>query len=89
MDNREKNYKRKFNERGDVVEKKCSICDEWKDIKDFVKDKSNRIDGYSFRCKKCVAKYLRDYRNGEVSERGEYYRVDYNKEYLEKKKKRN
>ena len=63
---------RKYNDKGDVIEKKCRLCGEWKMIEEFVKDKSSKVDGYNRRCKKCVVEYKNRYKNGEISERGEF-----------------
>ena len=79
---------RRYNDKGEVVEKKCSLCDEWKLIEEFVKDKSRKVDGYNSRCKKCVVEYKNRYKNGEISERGEFYKNQYDIEYWDKKKKK-
>lgn len=85
-DGRRKDYKRRYNDKGEVIEKKCNLCDKWKKIEEFVRDSSCKVDGYNFRCKNCVSDYKKRYLNGEISERGSYYRDKYDKEYIERKK---
>lgn len=84
-DGRRKDYKRKYNDKGEVIEKKCSLCESWKKIEEFVRDKSNKVDGYNWRCKKCVVEYKKRYKKGEISERGKYYKKEYDNEYKGKK----
>tara|TARA_B100000768_G_C11205458_1_gene343618 strand:- start:483 stop:863 length:381 start_codon:yes stop_codon:yes gene_type:complete len=47
--------RRKFNDNGDVIEKICSSCKEWKSDKDYYKDKSV-LDGLYNNCKLCFGK---------------------------------
>lgn len=55
---KEKN--RLYNEEGEVVQKKCSNCNEWKPLNGFVKSKVMKIDGHSSKCKECDRQYYLD-----------------------------
>ena len=43
---------RKFDDNGDIVEKKCSVCNEFKSINEFHNNKL-QFDGTYPNCKKC------------------------------------
>jgi len=72
------------------MEKKCSKCQELKDLNEFHKDQS-RSDGYEHWCKKCKKEDRKRYRENnkeKIKEYGKKYILD-NKELLAEKRLEN
>ena len=44
--------RRKFDSEGKLIEKKCSVCKEFKLVRDYYKDKTE-VDGLYNTCKSC------------------------------------
>lgn len=45
---------RKYDLNGNVIEKQCACCKQWKQISDFKKAK-NKVDGHDCYCKECLS----------------------------------
>ncbi len=66
-ENAKNNPKFRKNEDGILIEKRCSICKQWKKIEEFGKNKKS-IDGYECRCKQCsIGNVLSRYYNTKNS----------------------
>ena len=52
---KEKN--RLYNEEGEVVQKMCGKCSEWKPLSQYSKNRTQRRDGHNSHCKECVKIY--------------------------------
>ena len=76
----------KFNE---PSKKKCSKCNEFKDLTEFHKNKSDNT-GFSSNCKSCQKEYCKKWgeENKEYHKKWREENKEYNKKYYEKNKER-
>lgn len=76
--------RRRYNEiykvdgKGNVLEMCCLECEEWKDIKEYGKDKSKK-EGYRYYCNECYNDRMRDWDKDYKKENGEWYSQKYYK----------
>jgi len=78
---KEKN--RLYNEEGEIVQKMCSKCSEWKPLSEYYKHKSNKIDGHNHKCKECLKLYYIE----NKEERDKYFK-QYSKQYYKENKEK-
>ena len=82
---KEKN--RLYNEEGEIVQKMCSKCSEWKPLSEYYKHKSNKIDGHNPKCKECLKLYYIENKEERGKYSKQYYKkngewiLDYSKQY--------